>query len=266
MRRFLLVVICCFLAAPAGFAAAGEVVPPGIHNTPTSRRPFGEVEELTYRVSWSNIFSAGSATLEVRKEKTPEGLPVYRFVSKARSTGIVNTIYPVRDTVQSIADAGDLSSRWYDLAQKRRKRQRHKEFQFDQAAGTVKVIRDGHEETFSVPPRVADPLSSLYYLRSRDDLNVGATIVVDVHDSGKNWAVEVQVLGREKIETPLGEFNTIKIKTYPKYEGVFQNKGEITMWITDDDRRVPVLMKSSVSVGTVVSTLVGMKTGAEDPR
>lgn len=266
MMRFLLVMVSCFLVAQAGSAAAGEAASPSIHNTPTSRRPFKEGEELTYRISWSNIFSAGSATLEVKKETTSEGVPVYRFVSRARSTGVVNSFYPVRDTVQSIADAGDLSSRWYELAQTRRKRQRHKEFLFDQAAGTVKVTRDGQVETFNAPPRVADPLSSMYYLRTRDDLNVGTTIMIDVHDSGKNWSVEVQVLGKEKIETSLGEFNTIKVKTYPKYEGVFQNKGEITLWITDDDRRIPVLMKSSVSVGTIVSTLVGMKTGAEEVK
>ncbi len=51
--------------------------------------------------------------------------------------------------------------------------------------------------------------------------------------SGKNWSVEVQTLGREKVTTPAGEFATIKVRTFPKYEGVFMNKGEIFIWLTD---------------------------------
>jgi hypothetical protein len=71
----------------------------------------------------------------------------------------------------------------------------------------------------------------------------------------------VYVLGKEKIKTSLGELNTIKIKTYPKYEGVFQNKGEIYIWLTDDARKIPVLMKSTISIGSIVSTLVEARTG-----
>lgn len=263
MRLSPVVMLCCFLAAAVP-SPSGEAATATLHNTPTTRRPFASGEELKYRVSWSSIFSAGEAAMVVTRETTPEGAPVYRFTSNARSTGIVNSIYPVRDTVRSVVDAGDLSSRWYELEQKRRKRRRHKEFLFDQAANTVQVVRDGRSETFSVPSRVADPLSSLYYLRTRDDLVVGATILIDVHDSGKNWAVDVQVLEKEQIKTPVGTFNTIKVKTNPKYEGVFQNKGEIIVWLTDDDRRLPVLMKSSISVGTIVSTLVGYTPGAEE--
>ena len=106
-----------------------------------------------------------------------------------------------------------------------------------------------------------DALSSLYYLRTRKDLVVGKTTIIEVHDSGKNWSVEVQVLGREKVTTPAGEFATIKVRTFPRYEGVFMNNGEIFVWLTDDSRRVPVLMKSTISIGAIVTTLTKMERG-----
>jgi hypothetical protein len=112
---------------------------------------------------------------------------------------------------------------------------------------------------------VQDALSSLYYVRTRQDLIVGKSIVVDVHDSGKTWAVEVQTLGRERITTPAGEFDTIMVKTFPKYEGVFMNKGEIAIWFTDDARRVPVLMKSKISIGSIVATLIERQDGPIKP-
>ncbi len=104
-----------------------------------------------------------------------------------------------------------------------------------------------------------DALSSLFYLRTRDDFTIGKTHVIEVHDSGKNWSVEVQTLAREKVKTPAGVFHTIKVKTFPRYEGVFMNKGEIFIWLTDDSRKIPVLMKSTISIGSIMTTLTDMK-------
>jgi hypothetical protein len=87
--------------------------------------------------------------------------------------------------------------------------------------------------------------------------------VIDVHDGGKNWSVEIQTLGREKLKTPLGEFDTIKIRTYPKYEGVFMHKGEIFIWLTDDARKVPLLMKSKIAIGSIIATLTELQQGEE---
>jgi hypothetical protein len=41
------------------------------------------------------------------------------------------------------------------------------------------------------------------------------------------------------------------------------NKGEIFIWLTDDNRKVPVLMKSTISIGSIVSTLTKIRPGRE---
>jgi hypothetical protein len=116
-----------------------------------------------------------------------------------------------------------------------------------------------------IPDGTQDALSSLYYLRSQESFTDSRPVVINVHDSGKNWAVEVHVLGREMLKTPLGEFRTIKVKTYPKYEGVFMHKGEIFMWLTDDDHRVPLLMKSTITIGSIMAMITEMKLGEDAP-
>jgi len=68
--------------------------------------------------------------------------------------------------------------------------------------------------------------------------------------------VELHVLGKERIKTPLGELDTINVKTYPKHEGVFMNKGEIYIWFTDDSRNDPLVMKSKIAFGAIVATIV----------
>ena len=112
----------------------------------------------------------------------------------------------------------------------------------------------------TIPDPVQDALSSLFYLRTRKDFTIGSTHTIEVHDSGKNWSV--YTLARKKVKTPAGEFDTIKVKTFPKYEGVFMNKGEIFIWLTDDSRTV--LMKSTIAIGSIMTTLTNMKLGAAE--
>ena len=250
-------VVFSLAAAPADLRAETAHSDP----VPGTHPPFHAGERLTYNISWSKVFSAGTAVMEVREERTAEGRDILRFVSTARTTGMVDKVYPVRDTVQSVVDPRTMLSLSYSLNQSHGKRKRNRELIFDHGKNKVSFIEGGKLESIDVPANVQDALSSLYYVRTLAEFTEGKPIVVTVCDSGKTWTVEVHVLGREKVKTPVGEFNTIKVKTYPKYEGVFLNKGEIFIWLTDDRRKVPVLMKSTITIGSIVSTLTDMHLG-----
>ena len=225
--------------------------------------PFKPGEKLTYDISWSNILQAGRAVMEVKEEKGTNGKTVYRLTSTAHSSGLVSKFYKVSDTIESLIDIEKLYSLSYRLDQTHGKRKKKREMTFNHKDSTVKVISDGQQATYSVPGDVQDSLSSLYYFRTKQDFTVGKPIMINVHEDDKTWAVEVQPLGREKIKTAFGEFNTIKVKTYPRFEGVFQNKGEIFIWLTDDARKIPVLMKSTITIGSIVATLVTMESGEQ---
>jgi hypothetical protein len=257
MRRFVAagVWVLCLVIVP-GISVAGE-------KKASPARPFQSGEKLTYTISWSNVFSAGTAVMEVKQEKDADGRSIYRFVSTARTTGMVDKAYTVRDTVQSVVDGETLESVFYDLDQRHGSKKKKRRLTFDHAKKKVTSVADGAESVTDIPEHTQDALSSVYYVRTAPEFVVGKPVVVGIFDSGKYWAVEVHVLGRERLKTPVGEFNTIKVKTYPKYEGVFMHKGEIFMWLTDDHRRVPVLMKSTITIGSIVATLTEMKLGDE---
>jgi len=72
----------------------------------------------------------------------------------------------------------------------------------------------------------------------------------------------VRVLGREKVDTPAGKFDCIAIEPMLKAGGIFKNKGRLVIWITDDDRRMPVLMRSKVSIGSISVVLQEFRSGA----
>ena len=221
-------------------------------------------EILTFDVSWSKIVTAGTAIMEIKEGTLPDGKQVLRFIVTTHSAGMVDKFYRVNDRLESVFDPGIMQSLKLSLNASHGKKKRRRELVFDHVQNTViSTLNDDPPETLAIPDQVQDALSSLYYLRTRSDIIVGTTIIMPVHDSGKNWSVEVQILGREKVTTPAGEFATIKVRTFPKYEGVFMNKGEIFVWLTEDRRRIPVLMKSTISIGSLVSTLTKREPGKD---
>ncbi len=262
------IIILCILGTGAFSALSVHAEPSELphNNGKPVNNAFVSGEKLTYSISWSKVVQAGIAVMEVKEDRTKDGKRVYRFISSTTSVGAVEAFYPVRDTVESVVDAEEFTSLSFNLKESHGGRKRSREMTFDRKNRTVRVaINDDKPETIAVPERVQDALSSLYYMRTRDDFIVNKSIIVDIVDGGKNWSVEVQTLGKERVKTPAGEFDTIRVKTYPKYEGVFMHKGEITMWITDDAQKIPVLMKSKISIGSIVATLTHIENGKSTP-
>lgn len=254
------VVWCAFviglLVHPGPLSAEEQAAPPVQPGT-GALEP-GEV--LTYDISWSRVVTAGTAIMEIKEGTLPDGKRVLRLIATTHSEGMVDTFYPVKDRLESVFDRELMQSLSFSLNQSHGKKKSRRELVFDPLSKTVTgKMNDNAPETLTVPDQTQDALSSLYYLRTREDFVVGKPIILHVYDGGKNWSVEVQTLGREKVKTPAGEFSTIKVRTFPTYEGVFMNKGEIFMWLTDDKRKVPVLMKSTISIGSIVSTLTNIE-------
>ena len=62
---------------------------------------------------------------------------------------------------------------------------------------------------------------------------------------------------REQIRTPLGSFKTLKVTSRLKFQGIFAAAGNVTAWLTDDSRHIPVMIRSKLKVGEVTLILVG---------
>lgn len=204
--------------------------------------------------------------MEVREETLPDGKQVLGFILSGRTRGLIGKLYPVNDRVQSLFDPEEMRSLSYNITENYRRKKRSRSLVFDREQNIVTGrLNNDPPQTFPVPAEAQDSLASLYYLRTKNEFTTGNVFTIDVHDSGKNWSLEVHTLGRERVKTPAGEFDTIKIKTRPLYKGVFHNKGEIFLWLTDDSRKIPVLMKSRIKVGSFVFTLKEMEPGVERP-
>jgi hypothetical protein len=256
------IALCLFAFLPAFVPGAFSAEEQATSHIQPRIRAFYPGETLKYDVSWSNIVTAGTAVMEVKKENLPDGKDVLIFILTGRSAGVVDQLFRVQDTVTSVFDPLVMQSLSYKLNENYGKKKRRRELLFDrERKRVVSRLNDDAPEIFDIPDQAQDALSSLYYLRTKEDFTAGRAIVIEVHDSGKNWDVEVQTLGREKVKTRAGEFMTIKVRTYPRHNGAFSDKGVIFIWLTDDGRKIPVLMKSTLKVGSFVFTLTDIKSG-----
>jgi hypothetical protein len=217
----------------------------------------GDHEKFVYELTWTGI-EAGTATLELMA--LPNSV---KIVSTARSADWVSVFYKVDDRIQTILSRSKESPVVgipvnYRVQLREGRHRRDKEVMFDLKGHKAVYIDHGTKEKkeVSLKENVLDPLSSFFFVRTLP-LEVGKSVFVDMFDSKKVWNVEVQVLRKERIETTIGYRDTIVIKPLMRSEGIFNRKGEMYIWLTDDKKRIPVKMKTKVAVGSVTATLTG---------
>ncbi|MBN4050044.1 DUF3108 domain-containing protein [Nitrospira defluvii] len=222
--------------------------------TESSDVAYGPGERLVYKLSYLGV-PAGSAVMEVLKKTYVNGRPVYPVLSTVKSNKFVSAFYPVKDRIETLIDVEDGYSHGIKINQRQGRKKRDKVINFDQVRHRATQFKNNKVETFQIPPRVQDSLSSLYHFRRQTVFEVGKSTFIDVHESNKNWELEIKVLAREKITTALGTFNTFKVKAYVRYEGLFMDKGDVTLWLTDDARHIPVLIKTKIKIGSITAVL-----------
>ncbi len=245
------------LSALVGLAAGAPAVESSFG---ADHVPFGHGERLVYSIGWYNIVG-GTAELAV-EEREYRGAPVYRIMSLAKSNAFVSMFFPVEDRIESLIDRDTLGSLRLDVKQHQGKRRKTRLTEFDQVNHVATMIKNGERKTFDIPQDAQDSLSCLYYFRSLPRFDVGDTVTIDVHESSKNWRLAIVGLNRERIKTAAGEFATIRTRAEVEFEGVFLDRGEVHVWFTDDDRRLPVRMDSKIKIGEISAKLIEYRPAA----
>lgn len=220
--------------------------------------PFSVGERLRYEVRFGGI-KVGTGAMEVLGIDEIRGREAWhtRFTVKG---GI--PFYKVNDRMESWIDTQELHSLRFiqDLEEGRRDRERHYEIYPERR---VYVERPATEEIESV----SDPLDDgafLYFVRTIP-LEVGQTYTFNNYFRPDRNPVKITVLRRETIEVPAGTFETIVIQPSIKTNGLFSEKGHAEIWLTDDDRRMMVQMKSRLSIGSLNLYLTDLRAGEPAP-
>jgi hypothetical protein len=214
-------------------------------------------ERLVYDVSWSGV-KAGTAVLEVSAQEG-ELLLVYTV----HSSGWFDSFFHIDDRTESVLTR-DSGAETYGLPRLYRekltegKTRNVKEARFDHANLKVETrdLLKKTEKTDPISPRTHDTLSSIYFMRS-NELVQGRPANIDVFDCKRLWNAEVRLVRHEEIKTDVGKFKTLVVKTQLKAEGMKPRPDYMTVWLSDDQRRIPVKMTIKMKVGELNAVLVG---------
>ncbi|NNG08293.1 MAG: DUF3108 domain-containing protein [Desulfobacteraceae bacterium] len=228
------------------------------------RHPFSPGEKLTFQVRWAFI-PAGEAVLEIYPLETMNGRRVYHFALTARTYPVVDLIYKVRDRIDAYTDEKLSHSILYKET-KEGQRKKRVVVNFDWEKGEAQRSNFGEKrEPLSIKPGTFDPLSVYYALRLHD-LKENMELEKPFTD-GKKWILgRARVVKREEVTVLSGRYDTYLVE--PSLEhigGVFKKSkdAKLQIWVTADDRRIPVKIKSKVAVGSFVGELISVENNPE---
>ena len=226
-----------------------------------SEPPFDVGEKLTYQLKWGAI-PAGEVNLEVLPNEIIDGKVGRHFRMTAKTNSFVDVFYRVRDKVDGYTDLPITRSLHYQKKQREGSRKRDIVVKFDWQGNTAQYYNFNKERpVISIDEGAFDPFSVLYYCRLFD-FRENRDLVRSVTDGKKIIKGVARFKGRESIEINGTHYDTFLIEPDLEHiSGVFKKSknAKIQIWFTDDDRRIPVRVKSKVVVGSFVAELIDMK-------
>ncbi len=219
-------------------------------------RPFEVGETLRFSLQWGPV-KAGTAVLAVEAIEQLGPHQCYRFASTARSLPFFSAFYKVDDRIESYSDTRTMRTR------RTVKRIREGGYKLDQDIAwdhDNEVVRYADGATYDLVPGARDVLGAMYYVRTLP-FAVGDSIPIDTHDNKKSYPLRIDILREETIDTPVGRFRCWVVEPKLQTSGLFQRSGSLTVWLTHDEHRLPVMMQSKIKVGAVSAILTAVERG-----
>lgn len=212
-------------------------------------------ESLRFAIRWLFV-PAGTSVIQHHVADDDR----VQFRVETCSNRTLDMIYKVRDRI--VADArseGDAYQpvRYHFL---QREGRHHADFLADfTEAGEVAFTdrRKGQVEKFTIPDGTLDVLTAFFATRGLP-LEVGQEYSIPVFDKRKSYNLIVEVLRAERRDSVLGAVDTVVIRPRMETEGIFKRTGDIYIWLTDDERHIPVHMESEVKIGSVIADLIAV--------
>lgn len=233
----------------AGASAQGQSMA-SIQETPVTRLPanaaavpFTVGERLEYDVKFGSL-KVGNGSMEVKEITDVRGLATWHTIFRIRG-GI--PLYRVNDVYESWFDVVTLNSLRYHQDVDEGSYERQRRYEIFPERG---MMREGDRPE---EPTVSNPLdegSFLYFVRTLP-LEVGRTYEFSRYFKAAGNPVRIRVLRRETVSVPAGTFETVVLQPTFQTKGIFSQNGKAEVWITNDDRRMMVQMKSKLSFGSL---------------
>ncbi|MHB8580356.1 MAG: DUF3108 domain-containing protein [Ignavibacteriaceae bacterium] len=211
-------------------------------------------EKLTFAVKYGFV-TAGIATMAIPRMKEISGRKVYNITFDVNSVPSFDWIYKVRDHYETYMDVEGLFPWRFEQHIREGKYSRDFSAFFDQRNGKAKTT--GGE--YKIPKYVNDIVSAFYLARTFDysKLKVNSSIYLQNFYKDSVYNLEVKYLGKQTVSVAAGTFNCILVEPIVKKGGLFKSEGSIFVWLSDDNLKIPVKVKTKILIGSIDADLTG---------
>jgi hypothetical protein len=207
--------------------------------------PFQIGEKLIYSASF-NIIPSGVAALEILGRDTINNNSTFHAKFTASTNPALDRLYKLRDRVDIWMDETDLYT--HQLKKNLREGKYHKNIHttiyYDASFAIV------NSDTVTITGPVRDPYSLFYYLRTLP-LSVGLLMEFTSFENKKSTPFKLVVTGRETVKTLAGTFNCLVVKPFSQGKALFKNEGDMQIWFSDDEKRLPVQIQIKMKFGSM---------------
>lgn len=215
-------------------------------------KAFSVGEKLTFDVKYGFI-TAGVAIMEIPKIRRIAKRETYHITFNVNTVSSFDPFFKVRDRYETYMDVKGLFP--WRFEQHIREGNYSKDFSafFDQRKNKAKTKKG----TYDIPDDVSDIVSAFYLTRTfrYDTLKVGESVYLENFFKDKIYPLKVVYRGKETIEVEAGTFDCIVVEPLVVEGGLFKSEGSIIIWLTDDDVKMPVKVKSKVVIGSINAEL-----------
>lgn len=218
---------------------------------------FGFGEHLDYRVGYKFI-TAGTASFDVASEPvTRNGRQSYDIRFDVKSLESLEWLYRVRDRYRTVMDVSGIFPWEFEQTLREGNYKRDFKASFDQARHVAKTT----EGDFTTSPYVHDIVSAFYYVRTQNLRGYSNNSVIPLKNffDKQTHELGVKILGKQTVEVEAGKFKCIVIEPLIKEGGLFKSDGRILIWLSDDDRKIPVKVSSKIPIGSIDAELTGYR-------
>jgi len=237
--------------------------------TPPHRFELGEELHFEAEFSRALLRKLDVADLKFRATRTPieansnsESKPyALTFNADVSSKGFFARLFNLkfRERVESIVEPASFTVQKTTILDEQGKRVRTTESTFDASKGRmIWTSRDPNNP--NAEPRHAitefsgqlqDVLSAIYFIRTQP-LEVGKGFEVHIGDGGKVYTIPVKVIEKKRMNTIFGRVQVLRVNAelFGPERLIDKEKGEFSMFVTDDARHVPVAGRVKTDYGT----------------
>jgi hypothetical protein len=233
-----------------------EIVSDQLNHPRSSKLAFKSGEKLKYLLHYG-IINAGLAELYVykSKKKFKGSEEAFNMVGKGWTTGATDWFFKVDDHYETYMDADKMDALQFIRRVNEGGFIINQDYYFD--TDSNKVLTQDNKK-FDVPMGVQDMLSTFYYARTIDysKAKVDDIFIIPAFVDNEVEYLRIIYKGRETIKTKSGKYKCLKFNPLVLEGRVFKDDEDLSVWITDDDNKIPILIESKVIVGSIKAELI----------